>query len=147
MLDTQRQMAEGNQEISTKSKELVDNLETSTSQITNTKEAVKELSSTIKEVNIDELKDKFGRTWKEIAEDEAKAMKKVKEDIIMFELYNMEMDKNYSDRDDEKQKRYKPLNYMKDIDVDSVKTSKDAIPILSEYYAKIQVLTELKKQE
>ena len=36
---------------------------------------------------------------------------------------------------------------MKDIDVDSIKTSKDAIPILSEYYAKIQVLTELKKQE
>lgn len=147
MIDAQHQMAEANQEISTKSKKLVDNLENTTTQIESSKKGMQELASITKNIDIDTLKDKFGRTWKEIAEEQAKFLKKSKEDIIMFELYNMEMDNNYSDRDDERQKRYKPLNYMKDVDINSAKTPKEAIPILSEYYAKIQVLTELKKQE
>lgn len=141
-----QEVQEENKKVDVKNK-IVEVQKQETEEVQKTTQAIREHNQALNEINIDELKDKFGRTWKQIAEDEAKAMKKVKEDIIMFELYNMEMDKNYSDRDDEQQKRYKPLTYMKNIDVDSIKTSKDAIPILSEYYAKIQVLTELKKQE
>ena len=141
-----QEVQEENKKVDVKNK-TVEVQKQETEEVQKTTQAIREHNQALNEINIDELKDKFGRTWKQIAEDEAKAMKKVKEDIIMFELYNMEMDKNYSDRDDEQQKRYKPLNYMKDINVDSIKTSKEAIPVLSEYYAKIQVLTELKKQE
>ena len=146
MLDAQQQMAEANQEVSEKSKELVDNLENTTTQIEDTKEEIKELVSITKDIDIDTLKDNLGRTWQQIAEEERKALSKMKEDLLFFELNNMEMDGIYSDKNDASEKRYKAANYM-DTTNFTAKNKKEAIDLLSEYYAKTLILYQLQQRE
>ena len=120
--------------------------ENTTAQIKETKEEIKELVSLTKEIDINTLKDNLGRTWQQIAEEEKKALSKVKEDMLFYELNNMEMDGLYSSNNDSSEKRYKATNYM-DTTNFTAKNKKEAIDLLSEYYAKTLILHQLKQKE
>ena len=120
--------------------------ENTTAQIKETKEEIKELISLTKDIDINTLKDNLGRTWQQIAEEEKKALSKVKEDMLFYELNNMEMDGLYSSNNDSSEKRYKATNYMDTTDF-TAKNKKEAIDLLSEYYAKTLILHQLKQKE
>ena len=89
MLDAQRQMVGANQEISIKSKELVNYLENTTTQIENSKEEIKELVSITNSINIDTLRDNLGRTWQQIADEEKKALSNMIEDLFFFQSQHL----------------------------------------------------------
>lgn len=91
-------------------------------------------------LSIDKLIDSEGRGWQEIAQEQEKAYRKMKDNVLWFSAQNMDMQKDFAEQG--LPNLFDPSQYM-NLDSMDMNDRESIIKFLSEYSAKAYLLTEL----